>query len=271
MAAKKKTPKKTGKPLWADEAPGFKAHTSPEIIAAFEGAFGPPEDELRSVTNLALLLSALNTINELFRRARAVPSDEPNPRADVASDYYLRLAMHLTLHLDDLVQQPRHVLRELAQATPFWPSLWCPNIKKVAPFHEKLTALGVGKNHQINFGPSAKWRPDGTARAWAFRITLLVWTIRTKVKAHLAAYPIGQVQMPPEMKVALDLPPLTKRTAKEWMEKAGWPLVLDATGGEPEKDPDLSKLGSYRGTEPSRIRDAIKKSLLQALVSLAGD
>ena len=69
----------------------------------------------------------------------------------------------------------------------------------------------------------------------------------------------------------MDLPPLSKGTAKDWMEKVGWPFVLDATGGAPESDPRLRKLGVYRGAEPSRIRDAIRKSLLQALATFAAN
>lgn len=271
MPAKIKKSKKASSPKWADEAPGYKPPISPQINAAFEGFSGPPDKELRLVTNRALLLGALNAFNELFRRATVFSLDEPSARADVATDYCLRLTMHLTMRLDDLAERPRPVLRDLAQATPFWPSLWCPNAKWVAPFYEKLTPLGVGKNHQLNFRRSAKWRLDGVARAWAFHIVKFVWAARVKVKSFVAENPEGPILWTPETKAAMKLPPLSKATAKEWLDNVGWPLVLAATSGEPEKDPDLKRLGTYRGTEPSRIRDAIKKSLRQALASFAAD
>ena len=270
MPAKSKKAK-PAVPKWADEAPGYQPPVAPKLDAAFEGFEGPPAEELRDVTNLELTLCALNAVNELYRRARVVPPEEPNPHSDVATDYFLRIAGYLTLRLDELAEHPRPALRELAQMMPLWPSLWCPNGRLVAPFYQNAVALEVGKNCQLNYSKSAKWQMDGAARERASRLVEYVYRLRHTVKAQLEVSPGATIKWTPETKAAWELPPLTKKTAKQWMDKVGWPLVLAETGEHPENDPVLRTLGTYRGTEPSLIRDAIKKSLLQALRSFAAE
>jgi hypothetical protein len=70
------------------------------------------------------------------------------------------------------------------------------------------------------------------------------------------------------------LPPFHKGTASTWFKEVIWPTILRETNGQPEKDPDLYRLGRYQesrttGTKESNVRMGISTRLCAALKSMA--
>jgi hypothetical protein len=251
----------------------YKPVVSAKLNALFSDTDGPPNPQLSHLNDRQLLESNLISLNELFRGAKA--------GRDESADYIFRLAMRTTLSLYDLIDNPLPSLLQTAHCAPIWPSLYSPKTNFLEPYNKALRRLEVGKNTQLNINPKSRWSWRGEARQWAAKIHLFVSNAKTEVKAFETD---SQCQAVPQtddlVKAALELPPLTKDTAKEWMKKVGWPYILKQSDNQPEKHPQLRKLGIHRQghtetskpgskTSESNIRDGIKKLVAQALCEMA--
>jgi len=269
-------PNPPGKPDPRQSTPAtstYKPVVSAKLNALFDDNDGPPSPQLSGLNDRQLLESSLISLNELFRRAKA--------GRDESADYIFRLAMRTTVLLYKLTDKPLPSLLDIAHSAPIWPVLYSPKASFLEPFNEALRRLEVGKHTQLNIDPKSRWSWQGEARQWAAAIHLFVSGSKTAAKAFETDFPGKTIPWADDLvKEALQLPPLTKDTAKEWMQKVGWPYVLKETGNQPEKHPQLRKLGIHRQghtetakpgskTSESNIRDGIKKLIRQALQEMA--
>jgi hypothetical protein len=264
-------------PETPDPRPSTSTNYNPVVSARLNALFsdtgGPPSPQLSHLNDRELLESSLISLNELFRRAKAGNNE--------SADFIFRLAMRTTLSLHDLIDNPLPSLLNIAHSVSIWPSFYSPKANFLEPYNEALRRLEVGKRTQLNTDPKSRWGWHGEARKWAAKIHFFVINFKTIVKAHETDFPGQPIPQIDEIaKAALELPPLTKDTAKEWMQKVGWPYVLKETGNQPEKHPELRKLGMHRQshtvtsklgskTSESNIRDGIKKRISQALLEMA--
>ena len=245
---------------------------SHRLSSLVEDIHRPPDPELASRDSTQLLQNALCCLNELYRRAKA--------GEDASTDYVFRVATQTTRLLLELAEDPSPTLLSIASCTPQWPFFYSPKPNFLDSFQSVLDRLKIGSACQLNVNPRSRWSSSVQARQWAMKVFLFVHEVKAAAAGKIADGGAATIRWTELTKAAEKLPPLTKSTADLWIENVGWPMILKATDGKPERHQQLRKLGLYRAkhtttakpgskTSESNIRDGIKQAVTQALRGMA--
>ena len=208
-----------------------------------------------------------------------------------AADSLVQLGIYIAGILEEQSVKHLEIFKFIAELQPVWPALVAPTPHNSQYVKKRMKMLGLASKSDFSMHPQARWSPSNIATWNAISI---IGTIRAnqewkKIRQTLitenrnSPIPIKFTAPPAWVKKCWELPPLTKRTAKEWFN-VGWDALMEVTDGHPEHDSELRPLGLYRtrhsvyvgaqkietpGTVEANIRDGIKARLLEAVTSLS--
>ena len=187
-----------------------------------------------------------------MRRHHAVFGDGTKPNGDVRTETFPELfawdTYERVLALRDLAEKfPKHI-RHAARGMQGWPMIVSPHLDGAREFHRKAELVELGADYPLDIGPRKR---RGTETPLLHYLHPLVWLFNTlraflieteKDRKHedftirLTPFWWDRGEEPPtaEMLAILKrvpaLPPLTKKTAREWSLKVIVPYIMMTDG-----------------------------------------
>src|ERR1051325_4616195 len=151
---------------------------SDQLSSLFDDIHRPPYPMLASLESSQLLQTAVHSLNELYRRAKAGD--------DASTDYVFRLATQATRLLLELAEDPSPTLLSIARCSPLWPFFYSPKPDFLAASRIVLDRLKIGSQCQLNVNPRSRWSWKVEARKWAMLVFHFVHKVKTAAAGKIA-------------------------------------------------------------------------------------
>jgi hypothetical protein len=226
----------------------------------------------------------------LMRRYHSLFGDETEKNGEVgpdtlpdifAWDTYQRVSALRQL----AAQYPKHI-RHSARYMPGWPMIVSHHLDGTHEFETMAELLELGADYPLDAGPRKRRGTETPMFCYlqplvsGLHVLYIGWDETDKVRIHenFASYvrafwwSFPKEELTPEivaiLKRVLDLPPLTKKAAREWSRKVIVPFIMikDAADRETCKIPALRNIWQHksvksRATFQSRLHSAVTDTL----------